>query len=73
MDTKLIIVALIVAAIVIAGIAITMNKPAKTAATSQIPKVPSQNEINMPSENEITTNTTLPEPNTTEINLPSEI
>ncbi len=72
MDTKLIIVALIVAAIVIAGIAITMNKPAKTA-TSQIPKVPSQNEINMPSENEITTNTTLPEPNTTEINLPSEI
>ncbi len=72
MDTKLIVVALIVAAIVIAGIAVTMNKPAKTA-TSQIPNVPSENEISMPSENEITTNNTLPEPNTSEINLPSEI
>ena len=71
---KAIVIGIIVAVVIITALIFVIGRPTIIQGSAP-PEVPQNTEINLPNETQISnqSNNTLPEPNYTDINLPSEI
>ena len=76
MNVKLVVGIIIIAAIVTVGAIMYLKPQTKAVTTNNLPQVPNESTINLPSSIETNTsneNVSLPEPNTTDITLPASI